>query len=217
MRSSETNENTSLKHNNNQRYDSIEHSEGLTPDGTSAYEIVNPAQLFMLACWATLGIIPNIAALIVGFERDDLECNRMNDYGFIHPSAYLKLTGIVGIFTCLIFTFGLLHWMRHDDDKTMERIINGKLFEFPNKNIICKKIIVMILILISFIWCIIGWIIVSKLNFNGCSNELITQTILGWTIVQIILMTCAISSRLVRRRKVTDSLENQNEEGTVDK
>ena len=199
-------------------FDSVE---GLTPSG---YEI-NPCQLSMVGCWLTLGIIPNLAALIVGFEHDDILCNNnFNNYGFIHPHAYLKITGIIGILISILTTCGILYLMRYNPE-IMEIIVNGKICEFNhpiipnirnNKLIILNKLFAMSLILVSFIWCIIGWFIVSKLNLNGCSNELVTQTILAWTIIQLLLLICALSSRLVKRSKIIDQNEADfDEEGSV--
>jgi len=191
----------------------------------------------MLGCWLTVGIIPHLAALIVGFDRVDIACNDFADYGLIHPRAYLKLTGVVGIFACIACTVGTLYLMRNYPE-IMETIINGRLFEFnhpsyghlehleydeqatvltPKRLLICNKIFAICLIAASFVWCVIGWDIVSKLNMNGCGNDEVTHTILAWTIIQMLLLLCALSSRLVKRGKVMDSEANiDQEEGSVD-
>ncbi len=130
-------ENTALKSNKNNAkrnstygsgiassFDSIE---GLTPHG---YE-VNPCQLAMLGCWLTIGIVPNLAALIVGFEHDDILCNKYNNYGWIHPRAYLKLTGLIGIIISILGTVGVYYLMIYHPE-IMEIIVNGKIFQFQS-------------------------------------------------------------------------------------
>ncbi len=99
-----------------------------------------------------------------------------------------------------------------------------KYFNFnPSSDKIIKwhiiiKLLAMLLILVSFIWCIVGWSIVSKLNYNECSDELVTQTILAWTIINMLLLICALSSRFVKRSKIIDSEAefDDQEEGSVD-
>lgn len=238
-------ENTALKSSKNkksdgnQRYgtaatsfDSVNSAEGLTPSG---YE-VNWCQLPMILSWLTLGIIPHLAALIVGFERDDIKCNDYNNYGWIHPRAYLKITGIVGIIISIIGTLIIYYWISYNHEP-LEMIVNGKLFEFQHPmhpqngngngnirkhkyNMILNKLMAYSIIIASFIWDIIGWSLVSKLNYNGCSDELVTQTILAWTIINMLLLICALSSRFVKRSKqlITDSEADfhDQEEGSVD-
>ena len=211
-------------------FDSVE---GLTPSG---YE-VNMCQLPMLCCWLTVGGIPNLAALIVGFENRDLKCNEYyNNYGWIHPRAYLKITGIIGIIISIFGTWYVYYLIKYHPE-ILEIIVNGKIFQFEHpmhpypKNggekfniykckMVLNKVVAMSLILVSFIWDIVGWFIVSKLNLNGCSDELITQTILAWTIINMLLLICALSSRFVKRSKslIIDSEADigDQEEGSVD-
>mmetsp|Transcript_5282 Transcript_5282/g.8692 ORF Transcript_5282/g.8692 Transcript_5282/m.8692 type:complete len:257 (+) Transcript_5282:17-787(+) len=189
-------------------FDSVE---GLTPTG---YE-VNPIQLLMIGCWLIVGILPNLSALIVGFERDDITCNNYTNYGLLHPRTYLKITGTVGLLVCIACTVGFFCLYTRFSE-VIETIVNGRIFEFTHPNylheafasynaiskqlLICSKIFVMVLIVAAFAWCVVGWHIVTKLNQNNhCSHELVTQTILAWTILQMLLLICALSSRLVKR------------------
>eukprot|EP01083_Nonionella_stella_P173962 601747_1 len=195
-------------------YGASSHSsiEGLTPSG---YEI-NLCQLCMLGCWLVIGLIPYLAVLIVGFEDVDISCNDKNNYGLIHPRAYLMITGLIGIVVSVVCTFTVSYIYYHNPF-TMEMVVNGKLSELPTRNILILKIIGLALIAVSFVWCIIGWFLVGRLNANGCDHVLITQTILGWTIVESILLICAISIPLFRnRQKVhTHDHDSEDKEGSM--
>lgn len=68
----------------------------------------------------------------------------------------------------------------------------------------------------SCMWCVVGWVLVSTLSANGCHDDLVGETILGWTIVQIFFMMCAVCSRLVRLDKIAAHPNGVgSEEGSV--
>ena len=206
----QANESTSLKQEQNPGYGgspSIASVEGLTPSGL----FINVVQWFLIGLWLTGSFLPHLAALIVGFENADIGCDR---FGFIHPLSYLRITGVAGIFTSTLLTVGVYYNYMHNP-LTMELSVNGRMLEFPNKNVIFVKLIALTMSLGSSIWCIVGWIIVHDLNMNKCGNDLVEQTILGWTISQIMCMTCAILSRYARERPKLKIHIQADQEGSV--
>ena len=240
LNSSKNKSNSTVKQRYGTTASSFDSVEGLTPSG---YE-VNPCQLSMICCWMTVGIIPHLAALIVGFEHADITCNDYDNYGWIHPRGYLKTTGIMGIIVSIIGTLAIYYFMSYNE-APLEMIVNGKLLEFqhpshpyPEENeendngnednmnvrkhkysMVINKLVAYSIIIASFIWDIIGWSLVSKLNYNGCSDELVTQTILAWTILNMLLLICALSSRFVKRSKQINDSEadfGDQEEGSID-
>ena len=218
----EVDEHTALK-NQNPGYgagdddESPEEIEGLSPEvhTPSGYEI-NVVQLAMLSCWICCSIIPNFAALVVGFENRDNLCNDMTDYGFLHPRTYLKITGIVGCLASIGGTLGVYCGLKLTPEP-LEQLINGKLCQCDNRMAIIHKIIAAMFVVVSFIWCVVGWIIVSIFDWNGCKGQLLGETILGWTIVQVVLLMCALSSRICKKEKLISNAPpvKDEEEGSV--
>lgn len=218
----EVNENTALKQQN-QDYGAgdddsdTEEIEGLSPEihTPSGYEI-NVVQLGMLSCWICCSIIPNFAALVVGFEHRDMRCDSMTDYGLLHPRTYLQITGVVGSIVSIGGTFGLYCGLKLRPEP-FEQLVNGKLCQCDTRSVIIHKIIAAVLLCASFIWCTVGWIMVSILHSNGCHGQLVGQTILAWTIVQIVLLICAVSSRLCHKETLIPNAPQvrDEEEGSI--
>ena len=169
---------------------------------------VNHVQFCMLICWLFFGIVPDIAALSAGFDDSDIDCNHYKNAYLIRPKAYLKVSGLIGIFISIFGTLGFLYLLKYTE--LIESLINGKLSNISNTPLIIAKFVLFTIFLFLFIWFIIGWTVHSQMSqFNGCLDTTLAQTIIAWTVIQLILLICAISSRFAHA-KYTQKHDNNN-------